>query len=119
MRILLWHVHGSYTNALVQGPHEYLLPVLPGRGADGRGRARTWDWPSSVTEVSPEEARQAEVDVLVLQRPVELNRLAFEWLGRRPGSDVATVYLEHNAPEGAVNDMRHPAADRRDVTSCR
>jgi hypothetical protein len=47
MRILLWHVHGSWTTTLVQGAHEHLVPVLPGRPADGRGRARTWDWPGS------------------------------------------------------------------------
>ena len=38
VRVLLWHVHGSYTTALVQGHHTYLLPVTPDRGPDGRGR---------------------------------------------------------------------------------
>ena len=50
MRILLWHVHGSWTTAFVQGPHRYIVPVVPDRGPDGRGRAQTWDWPSSVVE---------------------------------------------------------------------
>lgn len=27
--ILLWHVHGSWTTAFVQGPHRYLVPILP------------------------------------------------------------------------------------------
>ena len=53
MRILIWHVHGSWTTAFVQGRHEYLLPVTPGRDADGLGRARTWDWPASVRELPP------------------------------------------------------------------
>ena len=47
MRLLIWHVHGSWTTAFVQGPHTYLLPLMPGRGPDGRGRARTWDWPAA------------------------------------------------------------------------
>jgi hypothetical protein len=110
--VLLWHVHGSYTTALVQGPHTYLLPVTADRGPDGRGRARTWDWPDSVLELSPTEMGGADVDVVVLQRPEELDGLAEDWLGRRPGRDLPAVYLEHNAPEGAVNAMRHPAADR-------
>ena len=91
MRIFLWHVHGSWTTALVQGDHEYLVPVLPDRGPDGRGRARTWDWPASVVEVTPEEAAAADVDVVVLQRPAELHDLAQAWLGRRPGRDVPAV----------------------------
>ena len=43
MRLLLWHVHGSWTTAFVAGGHDYLLPVTPTRDADGLGRARTWD----------------------------------------------------------------------------
>ena len=117
MRIFLWHVHGSWTTAFVQGNHDYLVPVLPDRGEDGRGRARTWTWPKSVVEVTPEEAAEADVDVVVLQRPQELHSLAEAWLGgRRPGRDVPAVYLEHTAPEGAVNGMQHPAADRNDLT---
>ena len=53
MNVLLWHVHGSWTTALVQGPHTYLLPVVPDRGPDGRGRAQTWDWPPGAIEVTP------------------------------------------------------------------
>jgi len=117
MRVLLWHVHGSYTTSLVQGAHEYLLPVLPDRGPDGRGRAETWDWPASAIEVTPEEAAGTHVDVVILQRPGELDHLAESWLGgRRPGRDVPAIYLEHNAPQGRVNEMRHPAADRPELT---
>src|SRR5439155_26888368 len=86
VKIFLWHVHGSWTTAFVQGDHEYLVPVLPDRGPDGRGRARTWVWPASVVEVTAEEAARADVDVVLLQRPEELLGLAEQWLGgRRPG----------------------------------
>jgi glycosyltransferase involved in cell wall biosynthesis len=48
---------------------------------------------------------------VVLQRPHE-EELAGRWLGgRRPGRDVPAVYVEHNAPQGRINDLRHPAAD--------
>jgi glycosyltransferase involved in cell wall biosynthesis len=113
VRILLWHVHGSWTTSFVQGAHEYLLPVVPDRGPDGRGRAQTWDWPASTIEVTPDEARAAAIDVVILQRPVELDGLAGEWVGDR---QVPTVYVEHNAPQGRIADMRHPAADRDDLT---
>lgn len=115
MRILLWHVHGSWTTAFVQGEHEYVVPVLRDRGPDGRGRAQTWDWPASVTEATPEELREIEFDVVLLQRPHELETLCEEWTGRRPGIDVPCVYVEHNAPQGRIAELRHPAADREDV----
>ncbi len=115
MNVFLWHVHGSYTTALVHGRHRYLVPVLPERGPDGRGRAQTYPWPDSAVEVSPGEARRAEIDVMILQRPTELEALAEEWTGRRPGRDVPAIYLEHNTPQGWFADMRHPAAGRPDV----
>src|SRR4051795_11049218 len=117
MRIFLWHVHGSWSTAFVQGSHEYLFPVLPDRGPNGRGRAETWDWPERAIEVSPEEAAGAEVDVVIMQRPEELDGLAERWLGgRRPGTDIPAIYLEHNSPQGRIAEMRHPAADRPDLT---
>ncbi len=114
-KILLWHVHGSYTTGLVQGAHTYYIPVLPDRGPDGRGRARTWEWPANAVEVTPRQLRALELDLVVLQRPHEL-KLAADWLGRVPGRDVRAIYLEHNAPQGRIAEMRHPFADRDDVT---
>ncbi len=111
MRILLWHVHGSWTTAFVQGAHTYLVPVTPDRGPYGRGRAATYPWPDSVIEVPPEQLHRQDIDVLIAQRPEELE-LAQRWLGRRP----PTIYLEHNTPRGDVPNVRHPVADRDDLT---
>jgi hypothetical protein len=114
VKILLWHVHGSWTTAFVQGRHDYVVPVLPDRSADGVGRARTWNWPASVRECSPEQLRDEDFDVVVLQRPHEL-ALVRDWLGRRPGVDLPAIYLEHNAPDESTCLQRHVLADRRDI----
>ncbi|WP_336030414.1 glycosyltransferase [Geodermatophilus sp. FMUSA9-8] len=123
MKVLLWHVHGSWTTAFLEGRHEYLLPVVDGpdgrRSPDGLGRARTWDWPASAREVTPEQLREEDVDVVVLQRVRDLE-LVREWLGREPGHDLPAVFLEHNAPglepgDGPVPHTRHPLADRDDI----
>jgi len=111
VRILTWQVHAAWSTAFVNGAHEYLVPVLPDRGPYGRGRPRTYPWPASATEVTPEELRGTEVDVAVLQRPEEED-LARRWLGRR----VPLVYVEHNTPRADVPNTRHPMADRVDVT---
>lgn len=116
LRVFFWHVHGSYATAFVQGGHTYYIPVLPDRSADGRGRAKTWTWPENVVEVTPEEARELEIDVVILQRPHELEHLVQRWIDRVPGRDVRAIYLEHNAPQGRIAEMRHPAADRPDLT---
>jgi len=114
VKVLLWHVHGSWTTAFLAGGHEVLLPVLPDRGPDGRGRARTWDWPSTAREVSPAQLAAEDVDVVVLQRPHEA-ALVREWTGRTPGVDLPAVHLEHNAPDGTADSTRHPLADQRAI----
>ena len=114
MKILLWHVHGSWTTSFVQGPDEYLIPLTPDRGPDGRGRAQTWDWPASVTELPHSQLRRTNFDVVLLQRPHELE-LAAQWTGKRPGIDVPAVYVEHNTPRGPVTDTVHPIAHRSDI----
>ncbi|MBM0259163.1 glycosyltransferase [Micromonospora sp. 4G55] len=114
MNVLLWHVHGSWTTSFVHGRHRYLVPVTPDRDPYGLGRARTYSWPESAVEVTPEELADADVDVVVLQRPEELE-LAERWLGRRPGRDLPAIYVEHNTPKGDVPTTRHPMADRDDL----
>ena len=69
-RVLMWHVHGSYCTSLVAGGHDYVVPVIPGRGADGRGRARTWTWPENVVELPPERLRDEDEHIRTLA-PVE------------------------------------------------
>ena len=114
MRVLVWHVHGSWMTAFVQGRHDYLVPVTPTRDADGLGRARTYSWPGHAREVTPSELRHEDVDVVVLQRPRELD-LAHQWLGRRPGRDLPAIYVEHNTPRADVPATMHGLADRRDI----
>ncbi|MET8085583.1 glycosyltransferase [Micromonospora sp. NPDC005237] len=114
MNILLWHVHGSWTTSFVHGSHRYLIPTTPDRGPYGLGRARTYPWPDSAVEVAPDDLPGSDVDLVVLQRPEEID-LAEQWLGRRPGRDVPAIYVEHNTPKGDVPNTRHPMADRADL----
>ncbi len=110
MRILMWDVHGGYTDSLVAGTHDYLfLPPEPsGRG----GLARYGDSPpSNAYEVSREGLRSEPPDVVLLQRLEEIE-LCAEQLGLRPGHDVPAIFLEHNTPKADVPNSRHPLADR-------
>ena len=66
-----------------------------------------------MVELSPDELRDADVDLVVLQRPDEL-ALAAAWLGRTPGRDVPAVYLEHDTPPSV--GTRHPMAGVEGLT---
>jgi hypothetical protein len=115
MNILVWHVHGSWTTAFVNGKHRYLVPVTPDRGPYGLGRARSYAWPDNAEEVAPEALADQEIDLVILQRTEEFE-LAGRWLRRRVGRDVPAIFVEHNTPkDGQVPNSRHPLADRDDV----
>ncbi|MBY4401626.1 glycosyltransferase [Rhodococcus fascians] len=111
--VALWHVHGSWSTSFVGGPHRYAIPVLPQGGEWGRGFCGR-RWGPNAVEVSPRELAERNVDVVVLQRPHEVD-LFRQWTGRKPGVDVPAVYVEHNTPKPSAVNTRHPMADRRDI----
>ncbi|QRP49727.1 glycosyltransferase [Amycolatopsis sp. FDAARGOS 1241] len=105
LRVLLWHVHGSWTDAFVRGRHHYLLPVSPAKAPWGLGLAGR-DWPSA-SEVPLDGLAEAEPDVVVLQRPEEF--AVAEQL------NVPAVYVEHNAPRPYAASSEHPLSGRSDI----
>lgn len=118
----MWDVHGGYTDALIAGPHEFCFlrddaAGDPGNDPDGlvsKGLVRLGaDRPANVREVTLTEIRDVAPDVVLAQRPIEVEA-AGRLLGRCPGREIGAVYLEHNTPKGAVPDSRHPVADRHD-----
>lgn len=93
MRILLWHVHGSWTHSFVQGGHEYLIPGPPhGIGLAGR--------PWRADEVNLSEVDASGADVAIVQRVEELSQVPI---------GIPVVYLEHNTPSAPAQE--HPLAD--------
>lgn len=109
MRILMWDVHGGYTDSLLAGVHEYLfLPREPsGRGGLARYGSSP---PVNAYEVTAEELRDRPPDLVLLQRPEEIE-LCVANLGLRPGHELPAIFLEHNTPKTDVPSTRHPLAD--------
>jgi Glycosyl transferases group 1 len=110
--VLLWHVHGSWTESFVAGRHRCVIPVNEQRDAYGRGLAGR-NWPRA-QEVPWSRSHDEDIDLVVLQRPQEIE-LTTRWLGRRPGIDIPAVYVEHNAPRPFAVDSVHPIAGRDDI----
>ncbi|WP_230208498.1 hypothetical protein [Microlunatus sp. Gsoil 973] len=102
MRVLLWHLHGSWTDAFVRGRHHYLV-------VDDEPQR----WPDGVEQVRREQLGISRPDVVVFQRPDEP-----EWFARAFGAEtegVGKIYLEHNTPDGPAATSGHPMADRDDL----
>ena len=113
MRILLWHVHGGWMEAFIRGGHEYILPATAEGGPWGLGRGGR-DWPASALECAPADLREMDIDAVVLQRPEEIAACE-RLLGRRPGTDLPAVYLEHNTPKGNGPGASHPLSGQSSI----
>ena len=109
MRILMWDVHGGYTDSLVAGTHDYLFLRRDRSGSGGLARYGN-SAPSNAYEVTAEELHDQPPDLVLLQRLEEIE-LCAEHLGRRPGRDLPAIFLEHNTPKTDVPLTRHPLAD--------
>jgi hypothetical protein len=109
VRILMWDVHGGYTDSLVAGTHDYLFLE---REPSGRGGlARYGDLtPPNAYEVTADEVRDHPPDLVLLQRLEEID-LCIKQLRRRPGHDLPAIFLEHNTPKTEVPSTRHPLAE--------
>ena len=110
--VLMWHVPGSWTESFVAGRHRYLIPVNDNRDDYGR-RLCGRNWPRA-QEILSWQLQDADIDLVVLQRPREI-ALATRWLGRRPDIDIPAVYVEHNTPRPFAVDSVHPLAGRDDI----
>jgi len=101
-------------DSFVHGAHEYLIPVNAQRDGWGLGRGGR-DWPESAIEVPCAQLYDEPIDVVVLQRPEEIDEVK-RLTGREPGRDLPAVYLEHNTPKtGNVPNSLHPLAGNRDI----
>lgn len=110
LRILVWHVHGSYLNTLVQGQHEYYLPVRPERTDGYGGRGPTFRWPEQAIEVPAEDVRRLKLDLVLHQSPATYLADQYELLTPEQRR-LPRIYLEHNTPREHPYATRHPVAD--------
>jgi hypothetical protein len=112
LKVLIWHIHGSYLNALARVEHDWYLPVKPGRPEGYGGRGATFDLPGNLYEFPAERVREHDFDVVVLQTPRNLHEDAPALLTPEQRA-LPTIYLEHNVPRPDAVNTRHPFADRR------
>jgi glycosyltransferase involved in cell wall biosynthesis len=110
LRVLTWHVHGTYLWYLSHIDHDLYLPVAPGRPPGYGGRAGAWPWPANVREVPVDELGDLDVDVVVHQSHEN-------WLVDRhelltdAQRQVPQVVIEHDPPRQSPTDTVHPVDD--------
>jgi|SRR5579884_635297 hypothetical protein len=110
LRILTWHVHGSYLYYLVQSPHEFYLPIKPGRPEGYGGRWGNFPWPDNVHEVPADRVRALDVDCVVFQSRKNYLEDQHEILSEAQRR-LPRIYLEHDPPREHPTNTRHIVDD--------
>jgi glycosyltransferase involved in cell wall biosynthesis len=108
LRILTWHIHGTYLYYLLHSHHEFYLPVKPDRGEGYGGRVARF--PANAHEVPAEEVRHLDLDCILFQS--RRNYLEDQEAILSPAQRrLPRIYLEHDPPREHPTDTRHIVDD--------
>jgi hypothetical protein len=114
LKILIWHVHGAYLNAVTRAEeHDWYLPVKPGapEGYLGWGGPERPPW---VHDIPAEAVGELDVDLVIYQTVQNYFEDQYEILRPEQLRRVGKIYLEHNVPRPHATDTGHPV-NRPDV----
>ena len=110
LRILTWHVHGSYLYYLTQARHEFYLPVKPGRPEGYGGRLGSFPWSDNVHNISAEEVKNLQLDCILFQSRKNYLEDQYEILSESQRR-IPRLYLEHDPPREHPTDTQHIVDD--------
>jgi glycosyltransferase involved in cell wall biosynthesis len=111
LKILTWHIHGSYLYYLSQIPHDIYLPVKKTRPMGYGGRTLSYPWPDNIKEIPAEEVRHQDFDCILYQHHQNWLVDQYEILSNEQ-LKLPRIFLEHNPPFTPPNETRHPVQDR-------
>lgn len=109
LKILTWHVHGSYLYYLSRIHHDIYLPIDPKK--DGYlGKTTSYPWPNNIYEILAEDVKYQKFDCILYQSVA--NYLEDRWhLLSADQRNLPQIYLEHDPPRLHPTDTRHPVDD--------
>jgi glycosyltransferase involved in cell wall biosynthesis len=110
LRILTWHIHGSYLHYLTQVPHEFYLPVKTGKPEGYGGRLKGFPWGENVHEVAADEVKNQSFDCILFQSRRNYLQDQYEILTEAQRR-LPRIYLEHDPPREHPTDTQHIVDD--------
>lgn len=110
LKILTWHVHGSYLYYLTQAPHEFYLPTKLGKPEGYGGRLPNFPWGDNVYDVPVEEVKDRQFDCILFQSRRNYLQDQYEILSESQ-RQLPRIYLEHDPPQEHPTNTKHPVDD--------
>jgi hypothetical protein len=110
LRVLTWHVHGSYLYYLLHAHQEFYVPSRPGRPEGYAGITPSYPWPANLHEVPADEVRSQDFDCILFQSHRNYLHDQYDILSAAQRR-LPRIYLEHDPPRQHPTDTRHPVDD--------
>jgi glycosyltransferase involved in cell wall biosynthesis len=114
LRILTWHVHGSYLYYLSHIRHDIFALSKPQRCTGYVGRYGHFPWKENLHDMPVAEVRGHEFDCVLYQSRAHFELDARELLSPAQRK-LPAVYLEHDPPQEHPTNTCHWAADKVDL----
>jgi len=110
LRILTWHVHGSYLYYLSHTPVEFYLLSKPDRSPGYVGRHGHFPWGPNVHDMPVSEVQSRAFDCILFQSHAHYLKDQHEILS--PAQQrLPRIFLEHDPPRVHPTDTKHPVDD--------
>lgn len=106
LRILTWHVHGSYLYYLTQVPHDFYLPTKSGKPEGYGGCLPGFAWGENVHDIAAEAVRHEKFDCILFQSARNYEHDQYEILSAEQRR-LPQLFLEHDPPRQHPTDTRH------------
>ncbi|MCF2446703.1 glycosyltransferase family 4 protein [Dyadobacter sp. CY345] len=110
LKILTWHVHGSYLYYLSQGDYDIFIPVRNEKSEGYFGRGETFPFGPNVIEIAASEVRNTDFDCILFQSEknylIDQHDILADWQKQLP-----RLYVEHNTPERHPTNSLHVMTD--------
>ncbi len=110
LKVLTWHVHGTYLYYLTQADVDFYLPVREDRSGGYGGKAGAYAWGDNVHEIALEDLPHQPLDVILFQSRQHYAVDQYEILTEAQRA-LPKVYLEHDPPREHPTDTRHVVRD--------
>jgi glycosyltransferase involved in cell wall biosynthesis len=110
LRVLTWHIHGSYLYYLTQTPCTFYLPKKNNTEEGFGGRTPSFPWGDNVIDLPAEEVKDIEFDCILFQSRKNYLEDQFDLLTEEQRR-LPKIYLEHDPPREVPTDTRHVVDD--------
>jgi len=110
LRVLTWHIHGSYLYYLCHTPVEFYVLSKPERGPGYLGRWGHFPWRDNVHDMPVERLAESEFDCVLFQSREHYLKDQHEILTDAQRR-LPKIYLEHDPPRADPTATRHPVDD--------